>query len=51
MVLVQFEIVLHCLDWFGWVWRTVCKKGKCWVFKGNAVKILSKTHVLVLAID
>ena len=28
MVLVQFEIVLHCLDWFGLVWRSVCKKGK-----------------------
>ena len=51
MVLVQFEIVLHCLDWFGLVWRSVCKKGKCWVFKGNAVKILSKTPVIVLVID
>ena len=42
MVLVQFEIFLHCLYWFGLVWRSVCKKGKCWVFKGNAVKYLLK---------
>ena len=26
MVLVQFDIVLHYLDWFGLVWRSVCKK-------------------------
>ena len=42
MVLVQFKIVFHYLDWFGLVWRSVCKKGKCWVFKGNVVKILSR---------
>ena len=26
MVLVQFEIVLHCFDWFGLVLRNDCKK-------------------------
>ena len=25
MVLVQFEIVLHCFDWFGLVLRNGCK--------------------------
>ena len=26
MVLVQFEVVLHCFDWFGLVLRNDCKK-------------------------
>ena len=26
MVLVQFEVVLHCFDWFGLVLRNGCKK-------------------------
>ena len=38
MVLVQFDIGLPCLDWFALVWRSVCEKGTCRVFKGNAVK-------------
>ena len=38
MVLVQFEIVLHCLDWFGLVWRSVCKKGNV----GFSKEMLSK---------
>ena len=33
MVFVQFEIVFHCLGWFGLVWRSVCKKGKSWFSK------------------
>ena len=26
MFLVQFEVVLHCFDWFGLVLRNGCKK-------------------------
>ena len=26
MVLVQFEVVLHCFDWFGFVLRNFCVK-------------------------
>ena len=26
MVLVQYEVVLHCFDWFRLVLRNVCKK-------------------------
>ena len=26
MVLVPFEVVLHCFDWFGLVLRNGCKK-------------------------
>ena len=38
MVLVRFDIVLHCLDWFGLVWRSVCKKGNV----GFSKEMLSK---------
>ena len=44
MVLVQFEVDLYC--WLGLVLigleECFVKREKCWVFKGNAVKILSK---------
>ena len=44
---MSFGIVLRlfCIvgwDWFGLVLCSVCKKGKCLVFKGNAVKIFVK---------
>ena len=32
------EVVLYC--WLGLVLCSVCKKGKCRVFKGNSTKIL-----------
>ena len=51
MVLVQFEIVLYCLDWFGLVWRSVCKKGKMLGFQRKCCQTFVKTPVLVLAID
>ena len=38
--LVLKSIVGWC--WFGLVLRNICKREICWVFKGNAVKNLSK---------
>ena len=44
LFLVRFHVVFEVL------WNS-CKKGECWVFKGNAVKIFVKTPVLILDID
>ena len=38
MVLVQFEVVLHCFDWFGLVLRNDCKKDNV----GFSKEMLSK---------
>ena len=38
MVLVQFEVVLHCFDWFGLVLGNGCKKENV----GFSKKMLSK---------
>ena len=34
--MLVFEVVLYCLD----LMNGCKKKGECWVFKGNVVKIL-----------
>ena len=39
MVLVQFEVVLHCFDWFGLVLRNGCKKENAWFSKETLSKI------------
>ena len=49
MVLVQFEVVLHCFDWFGLVLRNDCKKENVG-FQRKYCKKFVKTPVLVLAI-
>ena len=40
MVLVQFEVVLHCFDWFGLVLRNGCKKENV----GFSKEMLSKIY-------
>ena len=40
MVLVQFEVVLHCFNWFGLVLRTSCKKQNV----GFSKEMLSKIY-------
>ena len=47
MVLVQFEIVLHCLGWFGGVFL----KGKMLGFQRKCCQKFVKNPVLVLAMD
>ena len=39
MVLVQFEVFLHCFDWFGLVLRDGCKKENVGVSKEMLSKI------------
>ena len=41
MVLVQFEVVFHCFDWFGLVLRNFCIK-EMMKFQRVAVKKISK---------
>ena len=40
MVLVHFEVVFHCFDWFGLVWRNACKKENV----GFSKEMLSKIY-------
>ena len=40
MVLVQFEVVLYCFDWFGLVLRNGCKKENV----GFSKEMLSKIY-------
>ena len=39
MVLVQFEVDLHCFDWFGLVLRNGCKKENVGFSKEMLLKI------------
>ena len=50
MVLVQFEVVLHCFDWFGLVLRNFCKKEMI-KFQRSCCQNIFKTPVFVLAIS
>ena len=49
MVLVYFEVVFHCFDWFGLVLRNFCVK-EMMKFQKSCCQICFKHHVLVLAI-
>ena len=40
MVLIQFEVVLHCFDWFELVLRHCCKKENI----GFSKEMLSKSY-------
>ena len=42
MVLVEFEVVLHCFDWFGLILRNGCKKENV----GFSKEMLSKPMFL-----
>ena len=46
MVLVHFEVVLHCIDWFGLVLRNGCKKENVGFSKEMLSKNLSKPLLL-----
>ena len=49
MVLVQFEVVFHCFDWFGLVLRNFCVK-EMMKFQKSCCQMFFKNPVLVLAI-
>ena len=46
MILVQFEVVLHCFDWFG----GMVVKRRMLDFQRKCCQKFAKTPVLVLAI-
>ena len=50
MVLVKFEVVLHCFDWFRLVLRNFCIK-EMMKFQRSCCQIFFKTPVFVLAIS
>ena len=50
MVLVKFEIVLHCFDWFGLVLRKFCVK-EMMKFSKELLSKTFKTPVFVLSIS
>ena len=50
MVLVQFEVVFHCFDWFGLVLRNFCIK-EMMKFQRSCCQKIFKTFVFVLAIS
>ena len=50
MFLVQFEVVLHCFDWFGLVLRNFCIK-EMMKFQRSCCKKNFETPVLLSAIS
>ena len=50
MVLVWFEVVFHCFEWFGLFLRNFCIK-EMMKFQRICCQKIFKTHVFVLAIS